>query len=352
MSRAKLTKEEFYNEIKRIYDKYNKIDVNLFNQESIYDINFQGYCLKYGGIKNICKELGIEHTLYNEVSKEELIKRAEEVYEKYGRINKELCSKHQISSSSVRKQFGSYSILFKIIDDNYNFNRNVLKRDILDDIKFFCKKYDTTSSTLYRKHGKYSQTVIDRFGGWVNILEELELSPLCKKVGLEYMREQVVVLLNEYGFISAEIVNDNCDFTYSALRAHFKNKKDMSNFFGQENIFNSGRSNKERLIAQILNDLVGKNLYETEKSWEWFVNTNDRRMYVDFYVPSKNLAIEYDGMQHFTYVSKFHKTNECFEKQKQRDILKSKLLKENGVNLKRISYKEKITPELIMSLVS
>lgn len=351
MSNVKTTKESFYKEIKRIYDECNEININIFNKHTRLKVDFQYTCLKYGGLKNICKELNINHTLYNEISKEEILRRAKECLMKNGRINKEICNKNQISGSTVKRHFGTYTELFKAIGYDNKFRRNVSKEDVLKDIREVSKKYNSTSSTVYRKNGMYSQTVIDRYGGWVVLLEELGLKPMNKKVGMETITKEVKAVIDEYGFISRKLIDDNCTFTYQALSAYFKNKKEISNYFGYDNIFNYGRSSKEKIIAKILSDEIGEGQYKTEFSWEWLKNTNGKRMYVDFYIPSKNLVLEYDGEQHFKFVSRFHKTKECFEKQVERDNLKNKLLEEHGIKVVRITYKDKITKDYICNLL-
>ena len=48
------------------------------------------------------------------------------------------------------------------------------------------------------------------------------------------------------------------------------------------------------------------------------------------------LAFEYDGMQHYKFIKKFHKTLDVFRAQQQRDILKDILCHENNINLIRV----------------
>jgi len=62
----------------------------------------------------------------------------------------------------------------------------------------------------------------------------------------------------------------------------------------------------------------------------------------DFYIPSKNLLIEYDGLQHFI-VGKFGKhksSSEALRLTKYRDRLKTKYAKSHGIKLLRIKYTE------------
>ena len=62
----------------------------------------------------------------------------------------------------------------------------------------------------------------------------------------------------------------------------------------------------------------------------------------DVWIPSLNLAIEYNGKQHYEYVGFFHKNGEDdLIKQKERDINKRNVSKKNGIKLVEIPYTEK-----------
>lgn len=60
----------------------------------------------------------------------------------------------------------------------------------------------------------------------------------------------------------------------------------------------------------------------------------------DFYIPSLNLTIEFDGQQHYEFIPFFHKTKEKFEERKQFDEEKNKYCLDKGINLLRIPYNE------------
>jgi thiol-disulfide isomerase/thioredoxin len=62
---------------------------------------------------------------------------------------------------------------------------------------------------------------------------------------------------------------------------------------------------------------------------------------LDGYNEDLSLAFEYDGKQHFEFTPYFHKNEDNFKKQKERDEKKNKLCAENGVLLIRISGKIK-----------
>ena len=77
-----------------------------------------------------------------------------------------------------------------------------------------------------------------------------------------------------------------------------------------------------------------------------------RKLPFDFYIPSKNICVEYDGIQHFKAIDIFG-GDETFENQKKRDELKNQYCKKKGIKLIRIPYtmkKEVIEPYLLKEL--
>jgi len=74
------------------------------------------------------------------------------------------------------------------------------------------------------------------------------------------------------------------------------------------------------------------------------------QMSYDIYIQNLNVAIEYQGEQHFHPVDYFG-GEESFEKQKIRDEEKMRLSKEHGIKLVYINYDEVISKELIREKV-
>lgn len=77
---------------------------------------------------------------------------------------------------------------------------------------------------------------------------------------------------------------------------------------------------------------------------------NDGQMSYDVFISGLNIAIEYQGKQHFEPVE-FFGGQEAFEALQKRDKLKAKLSLEHGIKLVYINYWEEITPELIIERV-
>jgi very-short-patch-repair endonuclease len=74
-----------------------------------------------------------------------------------------------------------------------------------------------------------------------------------------------------------------------------------------------------------------------------------RKLPFDFYMPSQNIAIEYDGQQHFVPVW----GEESFKNMQRTDKIKNQYCKKNGIKLIRIPYtmkKEEIEPYILKEL--
>lgn len=60
----------------------------------------------------------------------------------------------------------------------------------------------------------------------------------------------------------------------------------------------------------------------------------------DFYLPSLNKVIEFDGAQHFEQIKRFHKTRQDFQKTQEHDRRKNSYCLAHDIPLFRIPYWE------------
>ena len=76
--------------------------------------------------------------------------------------------------------------------------------------------------------------------------------------------------------------------------------------------------------------------FEREKNFEWLINPKTNYpLYLDFYLPEYNIAIECQGRQHFKPIN-FFGGLKAFENEKYKDKLKHELCSIN--NLKILYY--------------
>ena len=71
----------------------------------------------------------------------------------------------------------------------------------------------------------------------------------------------------------------------------------------------------------------------------FLVNPKTKRcLELDLYNGELRLAIEFNGIQHYKYTKRFHRSRKDFEKQQERDIIKRKLCKKYGILLIVVPY--------------
>ena len=86
---------------------------------------------------------------------------------------------------------------------------------------------------------------------------------------------------------------------------------------------------KQSHMEREIRELLEKNniIFKQEYAPEWL-----KPLHIDFFIPSKNLAIECQGLQHFKSI-KYYGGNDGFKIRNERDNRKKKLCEQNGVKL-------------------
>ena len=103
-------------------------------------------------------------------------------------------------------------------------------------------------------------------------------------------------------------------------------------------------------------DLFSKVLeedYILEKKFEGLVNPmTGYSLRIDCYFPKSNIAIEYNGIQHYKYIPFFHSERNTLEYQQYKDFLKEEYCRENKIELIVFNYKEELTIDNVKRLLS
>ncbi len=101
------------------------------------------------------------------------------------------------------------------------------------------------------------------------------------------------------------------------------------------------------IVSKILNEN-----YETEVCFDGLINPRtNHKLRIDCYFKKSNIAIEYNGIQHYKNIPFFHNDKNSLEYQKYKDELKKDYCKNNNIKLIVISYKDKLTPKNIKNII-
>jgi hypothetical protein len=81
-------------------------------------------------------------------------------------------------------------------------------------------------------------------------------------------------------------------------------------------------NSKERMCKEIMENLFPGHIFEKIRHPKLINPDTNRRLELDLYNAELQLAVEYNGPQHYYWMNFYHKTKDDFEKQKTRDAIK------------------------------
>lgn len=161
--------------------------------------------------------------------------------------------------------------------------------------------------------------------------------PLCngtRRKKPEEFSDEVTKLTNgEYSYISG-YKNNRSEVLFKHLSCGKVYKARPHDFLNGNRCPYCNQSKGEKMIQDVLDEL--NITYEIQKYFKDCGNKNQWLPF-DFYIPSLNLLLEYDGIQHFKPVKYFGGMNKLKDQQR-RDKVKNDYAKEKGISLLRIPY--------------
>lgn len=296
-------------------------------------------------------------TIHNKINKQDLLDDILYVYKTRGDNKfkiKYYTTVGKYSEAPIRTNGGWNNILTELGITTNN-NKNVTKESAIEDFIKFKKEYGSIKSTLYRKHGRYSQIVIDKlFGNFTNFVLASGFMPerIIKTLSNEQVLSYLKDIYDEFGYINSTLITHEAPFTYQTVLNRFGL---MANVYELLNIDNDVNSKNYFSSVDKVLDIFSEILKEKPiKEWTCkdLRNPEDtNNLYVDGYYPEHNLIVEYDGQQHYEYVEFLHKSYDKFERTQMLDKHKDTIIKDLGINLIRIRYDDPKTKEFVMNKI-
>ena len=138
---------------------------------------------------------------------------------------------------------------------------------------------------------------------------------------------------NKYDYSKSEYINQRTPIEIICHKK-YKNGMEHGTFFQKPSLHLYGHGcphcRNSQLENKVLKLLRENNIrFEKEKTYDWLIK--DGHMYLDFYLPEYNVAIECQGVQHYANI-KIRGINR-YDKIHENDLLKNKLCKENGIKI-------------------
>lgn len=244
--------------------------------------------------------------------------------------------------------------------------KKIRKEDLVQDVLKVYKEEERISRDLYLAKGQYSRKPIERiFGNWNNMLKELNIPLNQKVVGEnkfvytdEELLEDLVKIYNEFGYCSAKLIKDN---SISCIEVYQRRFGSINKAFQKVGIptRKAGERIEEDGVVRLVESILDIK-FEREKTFDWLVNPETgRHLYLDGYYEPYNLALEYNGPQHFQIANCFANKNRdkklgttALERTRQRDKAKRELLLQHNVKLLNMNYYEPINRLYLIDKIS
>lgn len=208
--------------------------------------------------------------------------------------------------------------------------------DLVEDGYTVLGNYINANTKILMKHNKCNHEYEVTPSAFVNSGTRC---PYCygkfKKTTKQFKQEVYDLVGDEYTvlgeYINAktkiEVLHNKCDNTYMVIPDNFL-KGSRCPY-----CYQSGSSHGNEYIAKYLDEHGIK--YSREYRFEDCVYK--RKLPFDFYLPKLNVAIEYDGEQHYS-PNYFFEEHDPFKERQIKDKIKSKYCFEHSIKLIRIKY--------------
>ena len=203
--------------------------------------------------------------------------------------------------------------------DTYDYSSVKLTMGMEGKINIICKR-----------HGKFSQRASNHLNGdgcpkCRNLKTTEQFIQCCKKIHGDAYDYSNVIYIH-----SRKPVKIVC--------------KKHGEFYQKAGVHLQGRgcplcrnSRGEAKIRNVLIDFHQE--FVQNKEFDDCINPDtNRHLRYDFFLPKKNILIEFDGKQHHEYIKNWIQSKEKFDKAKIRDSLKTRYAKDAGIMLIRIPY--------------
>ena len=291
------TNDEYVEQAKKVHgEKYDYQCTDYKNGKSKVKIN----CHKHGIFEKIAGDhlrgFGCPDCVFDDISislKNDFFKKAKDVHGDrydYSKVKYiAMISKIQLNC----KEHGNFSIVAKTHLSSEGYCPKCKNRDKVEDFKYKAKSV----------HGElYDYSKIKKYSKKVEIV--------CKKHG---------------SFIQCSSKHITC----------------------QSGCPRCNNSKGEKAVGKFLKRL--KLDFKDQVRFEKCRGVNNRKLVFDFFLPSLNMVIEFDGRQHFDKID-FFGGEKIFKTQIENDKIKNDFCMKNNINMLRIKFNENVNKAIVRML--
>ena len=287
-------------------------------------------------------------------SKEDIIEDYEKVKRELGKdrlSREEYLQNGQYTRNNIAKQFGTWNGFKLAIGERPLMYKNVSKEDLVKQARQLYDKHGKLTAEIIRSEG-YSQPVVDRiFGSFGNMMKELGLKQEAigktKQLTDKQFLSDLVEISKKYGYVNHVLLLKHSKIPLGSFINRYGTFSNACLLAGVYHVGDKSlwEDNGEAMTAfHEVADCLKSPKFHTEFTFDWMRNNETGfLMPVDAYFPEYNLIVEYHGPHHYEkdYWLNVGSKGVGLEEIQRRDLLKLNLAKENGLKIVEIPHFEK-----------
>lgn len=294
-----------------------------------------------------------------EITKELCINEIKRIYNEHGKVTEKLIKQYAcISPDSIARRFGSLSNAYKEanIELKQGQRKMVSKEEIVQEILRINKQFGYVSKPLMEKHSSYSPKIVQRvFGSFATMYDELSIPRHASGIipTDQELLDEAKRIYEEQGYLSYDLIEKFSRYSTTC----FKDRAKVNNWNGifyyreqvgcEEPILDWCESPSAKYAINKFTQIIGEAPIK-EKTFDWLINTKTNQKFrIDAYYPDANIAIEYNGSQHYYVDGRYTKNQEQLEYRMMLDKTKYDLIKQHDIHLIVIHYQDKIDEQYI-----
>lgn len=160
------------------------------------------------------------------------------------------------SEATIINHFGSWKNIINQLNLEYVSKTEVIsKEDLINDVMNVFNQYGNTTREFYLKHGKYSRAAINRiYGTWNAMLKDLN-QPLNMRKQYDINKDEILQemnsLYNQYGYLTAELQREKSTYSQRIIENVFGSFNNMLKELNIEPNCSGARFNDEELLQSI-----------------------------------------------------------------------------------------------------
>lgn len=278
------------------------------------------------------------------------------LYNEHGKVTKTILKDYgSISMAPINRLFGDLTSALESLSIPLSKGqaRNYSKEEVTADILKVFKEQGYISKPLYEKEGNYNSKVVRRiFGSFGEMYEELKLPrhPSGYVPSDKELIDDLISLQSEHSIVTKDIITRFGKFCTTTYNERFGNLNESYKRAGLPTR-NAGECSHANWVinryAKFLNEEPS-----FEHRFDWLRNPNtDRILPIDGYFPESNIAIEYNGPQHYHVDNRYTVDEEALLYRQVLDEFKYHTIREHGVHLIVIDYRHSFTEEYIINTI-